>query len=253
MLRKETPDVVINAAAFTNVEKAEENKELAYAVNGYSLVEICSEINKFNLEQNTDLPLIHFSTDYVFDGKGNKPNRPSDRVRPINVYGETKAEGEKNILSADISYMILRTSWVVSKYRNNFLKTILKKIQNESEISVVGDQYGAPTSAEFVADFLGKILLNHSVNSKREIHHICGQGETTWFNLANFIFEKTKEINGGEGKLVRINKLSSDDLESRVQRPKNSRLCCDSLINNFPFRHIHWKNQVAEIVEDLLK
>ena len=248
------PDVVVNAAAYTNVEKAEVEQDLAFSVNGHALVNICEEIDNFNREQSTDLPLIHFSTDYVFDGNGNKPNRPLDKINPINVYGKSKAEGENIILSSNISYLIFRTSWVVSRYGNNFVKTILKKIETNSEISVVNDQYGAPTSAEFIADFLYELLQLTSIASKKGLYHICAEGETTWYELADFILKTLLEIKDiPEKALLPIYPISASTLKTSAKRPRNSRLCCNSLKNNFPFKYTHWKTQVAEIVKVLLK
>ena len=248
------PDVIVNAAAYTNVEKAEVEQDLAFAVNGHALVNICEEIDNFNREQGRDLPLIHFSTDYVFDGNGHEPNRPLDVINPINVYGKSKAEGENNILSSDVSYLIFRTSWVVSKYGNNFVKTILKKIETNSEISVVNDQYGAPTSAEFIADFLCELLELKPIELKKGVYHICAKGETNWYELANFILKTFMENRSiPERALTRIHPIAANTLKTSVRRPQNSRLCCDSLKQTFPFKHTHWKTQIAEIVKVLLK
>tara|TARA_Y100001954_G_C15497190_1_gene448019 strand:+ start:54 stop:581 length:528 start_codon:yes stop_codon:yes gene_type:complete len=175
-------------------------------------------------------------------------------MNPLNVYGQSKAEGEKNILSSPISYLIFRTSWVVSKYRNNFVKTILRKIENDSEINVVGDQYGAPTTAEFIADFLGQLIEDNSLQTRKGVYHICGKGETTWFELANFVFENFKKLKGiPKEKSFRINRISTDEMQSVVKRPRNSRLCCDSLKNTFSIEQIHWKTQVEGIIKDLLQ
>ena len=221
------PDVIVNAAAYTNVEKAEMEQDLAFTVNGHALVNICEEIDNFNRAQSRNLPLIHFSTDYVFDGNGNEPNLPFDRVNPINIYGKSKAKGENNILSSNISYLIFRTSWIVSRYGDNFVKTILKKIETNSEISVVNDQYGAPTSAEFIADFL---------------------------ELANFILKTYIKIRGvSEKALLPIYPISASTLKTSAKRPRNSRLCCNSLKKTFPFEYTHWKTQITEIVKVLLK
>tara|TARA_Y100000589_G_C27109555_1_gene611612 strand:- start:113 stop:898 length:786 start_codon:yes stop_codon:yes gene_type:complete len=254
ILNHESPDIILNLAAYTNVEKAEEQREIAFAVNGDALTQICSEISVYNSKQNKNLPLIHFSTDYVFDGGGVEPIRPCARMNPLNVYGQSKAEGEKNILSSPISYLIFRTSWVVSKYRNNFVKTILRKIENDSEINVVGDQYGAPTTAEFIADFLGQLIEDNSLQTRKGVYHICGKGETTWFELANFVFENFKKLKGiPKEKSFRINRISTDEMQSVVKRPRNSRLCCDSLKNTFSIEQIHWKTQVEGIIKDLLQ
>ena len=248
------PDVIVNAAAYTNVEKAEVEQDLAFAVNSHALVNICEEIDSFNREHSRDLPLIHFSTDYVFDGNGNEPNRPLDKINPINIYGKSKADGEKIILSSNISYLILRTSWVVSRYGNNFVKTILKKIETSSEISVVNDQYGAPTSAEFIADFLCELLQLESIESKKGLYHICAEGETTWYELADFILKTFIKIRGvSEKALLPIYPISASTLKTSAKRPKNSRLCCNSLKKNFPFKYTHWKTQITEIVKVLLK
>ena len=248
------PDVIVNTAAYTNVEKAEVEQDLAFAVNGHALVKICEEIDNFNTEQSRDLPLIHFSTDYVFDGNGNKPNRPFDKINPINTYGKSKAEGEKIILSSNISYLIFRTSWVVSKYGKNFVKTILEKIETNSEISVVNDQYGSPTSAEFIADFVYELIQLESIESKKGLYHICAQGETTWYELADFILKTFIKIRGvPEKTLLPIYPIASSTLKTSAKRPRNSRLCCNSLKKTFPFEHTHWKTQITEIVKVLLK
>ena len=254
ILIREMPDVIVNAAAYTNVEKAEVEQDLAFAVNSHALVNICEEIDNFNREHSRDLSLIHFSTDYVFDGNGNEPNRPLDKINPINIYGKSKAEGEKIILSSNISYLILRTSWVVSRYGNNFVKTILKKIETSSEISVVNDQYGAPTSAEFIADFLCELLQLESIESKKGLYHICAEGETTWYELADFILKTFIKIRGvSEKALLPIYPISASTLKTSATRPRNSRLCCNTLKKTFPFKHTHWKTQIAEIVKSLLK
>ena len=248
------PDVIVNAAAYTNVEKAEMEQDLAFTVNGHALVNICEEIDNFNRAQSRNLPLIHFSTDYVFDGNGNEPNLPFDRVNPINIYGKSKAKGENNILSSNISYLIFRTSWIVSRYGDNFVKTILKKIETNSEISVVDDQYGAPTSAEFIADFLDELFQLESIESKKGLYHICAQGETTWYELADFILKTFVEIKGvPERALLPIHPIATSTLKTSATRPRNSRLCCNSLKKTFPFEYTHWKTQITEIVKVLLK
>ena len=150
--------------------------------------------------------------------------------------------------------MIFRTSWVVSSYGNNFVKTILKKIETNSEISVVNDQYGAPTSAEFIADFLFELLELESIESKKGLYHICAQGETTWYEMADFILRTSMEIRGiPEKALQRIYPIAASTLKTSAKRPRNSRLCCNSLKKTFPFKHTHWKTQITEIVKALLK
>ena len=174
-------DCIVNTAAYTAVDKAESEPEKAFNVNEYGtwvLTHICMEQNLF---------LIHISTDYVFDGKAIKPYKPNSRTNPVSVYGQSKLAGEMAIMEAQIPSIIIRTSWLYSKYGHNFLKTMLRLGKEKQEIHVVDDQFGAPTHAHDLADAILQILDKTDVIAKPEIYHYANEGGTTWYGFAREI------------------------------------------------------------------
>ena len=253
ILYTKTPSHIVNAAAFTNVDDSEENKELAFLINAFALQDIVDEINLYNLTKKTKTSLIHFSTDYVFDGESIEENFPTDKTNPINVYGRSKALGETIIKKSGVPYLILRTSWVISPFRKNFLKTMVKKIMKGLPIEVVDDQYGAPTSAKYIASFINHYLRNEKFSAIGGLHHICGLGKTTWFDFAKFILENLKNK---KPELVKekidIKPIKTSSLKLAAKRPKNSKLNCDSLSTIFKFKQIDWQTQVLNDLNTMI-
>ena len=187
------PDVIVNAAAYTAVDKAEEEEGLATTINGTSVGVIAEESRKLKAL------LIHYSTDYVFDGTKVEPYTEEDIPNPINAYGRSKLVGEKAIVESGCDYLILRTTWVYAARGNNFLKTMLRLAQEREELRIVADQYGAPTWARNIADVSAHVLA--AAQHERQdggfvsgTHHLCATGKTTWHGFSSAIIEHARQL-----------------------------------------------------------
>jgi len=240
-IEKIKPDIIINAAAYTDVDKAETEIDLAHKINTVAprvLAEKASQLN---------IPIIHFSTDYVFDGLKNKPYVETDQVNPQSVYGETKWEGEEAVRQYK-KHIILRTSWVFSSREQNFLKTILKLIQENSSLNIVSDQKGTPTSADSIADVTYKIvktILNQPSFKNFGTYHLALEGETNWYQYACFIADEAMRL--GLKTIMTsqdIKSIPSDAYPTTVKRPTNSRLDTKKIEKTFMLELPHWEAEV---------
>lgn len=224
------PDVVIHCAAYTAVDKAEDEKELCYAVNVLGtryLAEACEEI---------DAKMIYISTDYVFDGEGDKPFEVSDKPNPINYYGQTKYEGELEVQRILEKNFIIRISWVFGSHGNNFVKTMLKLGKERDEISVVADQIGSPTYTYDLAKLLVKMIQTH----KYGIYHVTNEGYCSWYEFACEIFKQA-------GMDVKVNPINTENYPTRAKRPKNSRL---SMENTYQIGSLKdWKHALKHFIK----
>jgi len=233
------PDSVINAAAYTAVDRAEEEEPLAARINGAApaiMAEACADLG---------IPLVHISSDYVFDGAGSTPFAPSDRTAPQNAYGWTKLAGEQGIQAAKGSYGILRTSWVFSAYGANFVKTMLRLGGERDSLSVVADQIGGPTpAADIAAACLGMAEALVQDPSKRGIYHFSGAPETSWAEFAREIFAQA-------GLECQVEDIASDAYPTPAKRPLNSRLDCSSFEKVFGLPRPDWKAGLAAVLRDL--
>ena len=231
------PNFIINTSAFTNVNLSEIDPKLAYAINSIAVKKIAESAKKVNAT------LIHFSTDYVFDGKAKHLYKPTHQTNPLNIYGMSKLEGEKNIIKSECKYLILRISWLVSEYSSNFIKTMISKIKNESKITVVNDQFGSPISAHLVTDLTMKLLYQKN-NIINKIIHLSTKGRVSWYEIALHI---TEMINDPLKKNI-IYPINSNEYPSKVLRPKNSLFdhsdIEEILSLNMPF----WKNDINPII-----
>ena len=230
------PQGVINAAAFTNVKLAEKNKNNAQLINACAPQEIAIICKKLQI------PFLHISTDYIFDGKKKGPYLPNDIPNPLNVYGMSKLEGEKKIIGVNSQYLILRTSWVFSKNGLNFVSKILEQIdRGTSIINVVSDQIGGPTSAKSIANASYKII-NIMINDKniKGVYHFCGKHYVSWAEFAEEIVKLTKNE-------TLINHVPSDLINDQLRRPSNSCLDCSS-INIFNIKQPDWKDELKQII-----
>ena len=242
----ERPDVVISAAAFTDVDQAEEKPELARLVNVSGpgmLAEAAHEVGA---------KIIHLSTDYVFDGTSDRAYLETDEVSPLGIYGLTKYEGECAVSIANPDHLILRTAWIYSPYRKNFLKTMLGLAKVRETISVVDDQTGNPTSSLDIADGIFDILEAWARGLSKglgQIYHLTGTGEASWFEFAQFIFETSGRFGGPTAKVLPI---SSEQYAARARRPENSRLNCDKLKNDFGYQAPDWKQSAIGVVNELM-
>ena len=248
-IEKIKPDMIINAAAYTDVDKAETEIELAHKVNTVApkvLAEKASELN---------IPIIHFSTDYVFDGLKNEPYIETDQVNPQSVYGQTKWEGEEAIRNHK-KHIILRTGWVVSSHGQNFLKTILKLIQEKTSLNVVSDQIGTPTSSEALADVTYKIveaIFNDSNFKDFGTYHMTLGDETNWYHYACFITDEATRL--GLPTLMTskdIKPILSNAYPTLAKRPMNSRLDTTKIKKTFMLELPHWEVEVKRILKALI-
>lgn len=240
------PDVVVNASAYTAVDLAETEQGLAQCINFHavqSVAEACLE---------TGALLVHYSTDYVFNGQGQTAFLESHEVDPINVYGQTKAQGEQAIAASGCKYLIFRTSWVYAAKGKNFLKTMLNLAQQREELSIIDDQIGAPTSAELIADITAQVIPHvMRDSSKSGIYHLVASGETSWFDYANYVFEQAK-LSGAELAVAKVNPIPTEAYPTPASRPHNSRLNNQKLQSAFQLHLPDWQLGVQRTLMELL-
>jgi dTDP-4-dehydrorhamnose reductase len=232
------PDLVINAAAYTAVDKAETEPERAFAINRDGAAAAARAAERLGA------PFIHISTDYVFDGRKAEPYVEMDETGPLNIYGRSKLEGERAVLEEHPQALILRTSWVFSPFGSNFLKTMLKVGAERPLLRVVSDQVGNPTSA---LDLAATILeISPALrNEPGGLYHLTGDGSTSWHDFAEFIFQESSK-RGGPAPAVEA--IVSADYKTAAARPANSRLDCAAFANRFGFSLRPWTSAAAETV-----
>lgn len=249
LIDKTKPDIIINPAAYTKVDQAENELELAFQINAVAPQVLTEKASEF------DIPIIHFSTDYVFDGLKHEPYLETDEVNPQSVYGQTKWQGEERVREYN-KHIILRTSWVFSSHRQNFLKTMLKLIQEKTSLNVVSDQIGTPTSSEALADVTYKIvkaIFNDPNFRDFGTYHMTLDDETNWYRYACFITDEAKRL--GLQTLMTskdIKPISSNAYPTLAKRPMNSRLDTTKIKKTFMLELPHWKEEVKRILKVLI-
>mgnify|MGYP000971233777 FL=1 len=232
-------DIIINAVAYTSVDLAEEEFELANIINGTTV----KELAKVSASRN--IPFLHISTDYVFKGDGNLNWKTSDQTNPQNSYGKSKLIGESGILEAGGPHVILRTSWVFSSHGNNFVKTMLRLASNNNELSIVKDQIGGPTCAKDIANALWKIASDfYAGNGITGIYHFSGKPNSSWANFASEIFSQTHQD-------IKIKQILTKDFLTKAKRPLNSRLDCSSLRIDYGIKQPEWKKSLTNVLANL--
>lgn len=233
------PVAVINAAAYTAVDRAEEEDALAQVVNGAApaaMAQACAEL---------DIPFVTVSTDYVFDGSGTIPWQPSDAVAPINAYGRSKLAGEEAVAATGGRYAILRTSWVVSAHGHNFVKTMLRLGAERDHLSIVGDQIGAPTPArDIAAACLEMARQLRADRGKSGTYHLQGLPEVSWAGVAAEIFAQA-------GMTCEVTDIATSAYPTPAARPLNSRLDCTTLETVFNISQPDWRLGLRDILNDL--
>ena len=232
------PNVVVNASAYTAVDLAETEQDMANLINYVAvgkIAEACAQIKAL---------LVHYSTDYVFDGEGTSIFNETDVLKPLNAYGQTKALGEQAIQNAQCNYLIFRTSWVFAQKGKNFLKTMLTLSQQREELSIIDDQIGAPTSAELIADVSAHAIVQTLRDqTKIGIYHLVASGETSWFEYANYIFEQAKNL-GVNLAIQQVNPIPTAAYPTPAKRPHNSRLNNQKIQHAFQIYLPDWKVHV---------
>jgi dTDP-4-dehydrorhamnose reductase len=248
LLRKK-PACIVNAAAYTQVDLAESEVEKAFAVNS-TAVEILA---KYALDH--DATLVHYSTDYVFDGETTVPYLETDSPAPINVYGKSKWSGEQKIVSSGCRHIIFRTSWVISAVGKNFIKTILRLAQDRGSLSVVNDQIGSPTSANLIARVTKEILLSDSKDPiEKGIYHLASSGVTTWFDVARFAIKTANERDfKTRCRASDVLPITTSQYPLPAPRPRNSKLNTGKLEKILSKGLPRWERCVEEVVREIVE
>nr|WP_256370589.1 dTDP-4-dehydrorhamnose reductase [Thalassococcus sp. S3] len=233
-------DVILNAAAYTAVDRAEEEEAQALCVNGTSPTAMAEAAAR------RGLPLLHVSTDYVFDGSGTMPWHPDQPLSPLNAYGRSKAAGEAGLRRAGGRAAILRTSWVFSAYGANFVKTMLRLAKTRDVLSVVDDQIGGPTAAGDIADTLWRMAAGYVANPDRPggIYHFSGAPDVSWAAFAREIFAQV-------GCETVVQGIPGADYPTAAARPGNSRLDCTGLAADFGIARPDWRRSLTHVLNDL--
>ena len=244
------PDFIVNAAAHTAVDKAESEPELAKVLNTdapAALAKAAAQVGAW---------LVHYSTDYVFDGGGTHAKQEDDDTAPLNVYGQTKLNGEKAIVASGCKYLIFRTSWVYAARGGNFAKTMLRLAQERHKLTVINDQHGVPTGADLIADVtahaIRRVADSHNTNLSG-IYHLVASGETTWYGYASHVIEKAKVIKLDlQIKANEITPVSTFEFPTPATRPLNSRLCTTKLKQAFGLVLPPWQQGVDRMLAEIL-
>lgn len=239
------PDIIVNAAAYTAVDRAEEEEPVAQTVNGKAVGALAAAA------RDIGALLVHYSTDYVFDGTQEAPYREEDAPYPINAYGRSKLAGESAVRASGCEYLILRTSWVYAGRKQNFLRTILRLARERDELSIVADQIGAPTWARNIADATGHIVRQAAAERADKtfvsgVFHLTSAGSTSWHGFAASIIDlATREGLLAAAKAPRLHAIRTEDYPRSAARPKNSRLSGARLQDRFGLALPNWKHGLA--------
>jgi len=242
------PQVIVNAAAHTAVDRAESEPELAHAVNAVAPGVLAEEAARLGAW------LVHYSTDYVFDGSGSHPWRETDAPAPLSVYGRSKWEGEQRIAQTGAQHLIVRTSWVYGARGGNFAKTMLRLAQERERLTVIHDQWGAPTGAELLADCSAhaiRHLLTHPQDAG--LYHLAAAGEATWFSYAKYVLEQAQQAQPAlEIKAKELLPIPASAYPLPAPRPHNSRLDCARFQSTFGLVLPPWQQGVARMLMEIL-
>jgi dTDP-4-dehydrorhamnose reductase len=239
LVRQAAPDIVVNAAAYTAVDHAEDDTEAAFRVNAEAparIAEACAACNA---------TLVHYSTDYVFDGRSTRPYREDDAVDPLGVYGESKRAGELAVLAAGTRHIVLRTAWVYSWHGRNFMRTMLRLAAERDELRVVADQLGSPTPATLIADVTARILMQ--APERAGLWHLTTTGQTSWHGFASAIIRKAFE-SGLLSHEPAVVPIETAEYPTRAHRPAYSVLDCSRLASDFNLTLPDWSNALERVL-----
>lgn len=247
VLEAAAPDIVVSAAAYTAVDRAEQETGAAYAINAAGAGAVAQAASRLGL------PIIHLSTDYVFNGRKDRPYSEGDPTDPLGTYGASKLAGEHAVLAACANSAVLRTAWVYSPFGNNFVKTMLRLARERDEVGVVADQFGNPTSALDIADGVLAVannLLSNDAPALRGVFHMTAEGEASWAEFASAIFEASSAVGG---PAARVKPITTAEYPTPAPRPANSRLDCAKLERVHGVRLPQWRPSMACVVKRLLE
>lgn len=237
------PQLVVSAAAYTAVDRAEDEPELAYRINGVGAGAVAEAAARLGV------PIIHLSTDYVFDGKKQGAYAETDAPAPLNVYGASKLAGEMAVASATNRHLILRTSWVCSPFGTNFVKTMLRLASGRDEIAVVADQRGNPSSALDIADAILRVAAAMGEGAAYGTYHLAGTGTTSWADFARHVFSASRALGGAWAE---VRDITTAEFAAPVPRPQNTQLSCTKFGSTFGWTMPHWRPSVDETVRRII-
>lgn len=241
---EQQPRLLVNAAAYTAVDRAEEEQELAYAVNAgavKTMAEACQQL---------DIPLLHISTDYVFSGEKSGAYSETDSVHPQSVYGASKAEGDRLLAEAGIKYLTLRVSWVFGAHGNNFVRTMLRLATQRDELGIVADQHGCPTSARSIAAALLQTADQYLQGNDVAwgLYHYANLPASNWFEFACEIFAQNAQLTGA--KTPKVNAITTADYPTPAKRPANSVMACDVFAETFGAEFVpQWRDELSLVLK----
>lgn len=248
-VRQIRPGVIVNAAAHTAVDKAESEPELVRTINALAPGVLAQEAKAIGAW------LVHYSTDYVFDGRGEKPWREDDVTGPLSIYGATKREGEQAIQQSGCNHLIFRTSWVYAARGGNFAKTMLKLASERERLTVIDDQVGAPTGADLIADITAHAIRVAQLHSQVSgLYHLVASGETSWYGYARFVLDFAR--NAGVNLKVTLDNVvpvATTAFPTPARRPHNSRLDMNKLQSTFNLHMPPWQSGVARMLTEILE
>lgn len=251
VLQQLQPDVIVNATAYTAVDKAESEPNQAELINSQAVKHLAVQAKK-----NGAL-LIHYSTDYVFNGEGENAWKEDDQTAPVNLYGQTKRQGEVELEQSGVAFINFRTCWVYAARGHNFIKTMLKLGHMKEELNIINDQVGVPTGAALIADVTAQVLRYYflqTAEQKSQLHghyHLAPKGETTWFDYANFVFDQASK-QGQIFVLKSTNPIATEAYPTPAKRPLNSRLNTEKLQQKFKIHLPYWQQGVIQVLEEIL-
>lgn len=251
LIRTVQPRLIVNAAAYTLVDQAEREPDQAQTVNGVAPGVIQEEARRLGIAA------VHYSTDYVFDGGGDRPWTEADPPHPLNVYGSTKLAGERAVAEAGGDFWILRTSWIYGVHGANFVKKMLQLAGERRELRIVADQIGAPTSARYLADVTAQLLAQSRGDfagwaaTHGGAYHVCCRGETSWHGFAERIIARARAV-GATLAVERIEPIPSSEFPTPARRPLNSRLSCERLRREFKLTAPSWEDALEDALPDMI-
>lgn len=241
-----TPDIVVNAAAYTAVDLAEDNATQADAINhigAKNLASICAQAN---------IPLLHLSTDYIFNGASSEPYQEQDDISPLGVYGESKWQGEQSIRKHLERHIILRVAWVFGAQGNNFVKTMLRLGKERDKLNIVSDQFGGPTPAKAIAQTLVHFIKQYNNNKTLPwgTYHYCGNKKTSWYEFAKEIFSQAQQLKLLSQE-IELNPIPTEQYPTPAARPKNSMLNCSKIKKTFDIDMPDWRYDLKQVMLEL--